>query len=202
MSSARQRGGVSDDGDEPDGRDDPERRVVDGNRGEPADGDAPDGPVERDGPAGFDPTPDPPETHPSTDARAFAHAEDADNSEGVLDPDDLDISEREGVVERDDGQFVISTEGKAIDPDVPEVTVKRPGVTDDDGRTAPIDALASELADGPEEHRLAVVHADGDDTASIRLSSTDPEAVLEMFLQWYATETGFEVDASVLPDGE
>jgi hypothetical protein len=41
----------------------------------------------------------------------------------VLDPEELDISKRDGVETTDEGQFVISTGQSGIDPDVPAVRV-------------------------------------------------------------------------------
>lgn len=128
----------------------------------------------------------------SLDAAAREWAEpDPDDHEDVLRPEDLDISSREGVETTEDGQFVISTDGEAIDPDVPAVRVvdetgEGHHADDDRDRENPLSAAESDLAALSVDHALSVVARHGETTGSIQTAADDRAAALTAVLRWYA----------------
>lgn len=131
-----------------------------------------------------------PEDTERLDAAAREWAEpDPDDHEGILRPEDLDISSREGVETTDDGQFVISTDGEAIDPDVPAVRVVDEvgdGHHADADRENPLSAAESDLAALSTAHAFSVVARHGDETGSIQTAADDRAAALTAVLRWYA----------------
>lgn len=122
--------------------------------------------------------------------RTDAADEPPEEGEGILDPDDLDIRERDEVRERGEGRYVISTESGGVEVDE--------GSTDD-GPTAPeenpngasddrphLDALAAELDALSAPYGLALAGKADGETASIQVAATDPADVLGAAVRWYA----------------
>ncbi|QLG61812.1 DUF7500 family protein [Halorarum salinum] len=130
--------------------------------------------------------------------------DDRPEDEGVLDPDDLDIRERREVEERDDGRYVISTEGggAGVDGRSPADEVG-PTVAESAGEPdaePPLDALAAELDASGAPYGLALAGKSEDGTANIQFAGTDPADVLGAAVRWYAGQVGSEgdVDATVM----
>ena len=109
------------------------------------------------------------------------------DEEGVIEPDDLDITNNEEVHELRDGQYVIATEGTSIDDldpaayDDPDDGSETPEA-DVDPRSALIDHLESmSAANG------IVVAGRFDGEVDVHEStSDDPGAVFGELLTWYA----------------
>ncbi|MEZ3115021.1 hypothetical protein RYH80_03690 [Halobaculum sp. MBLA0147] len=189
----------------------------------PGDEDAPDEESPVDASHDADTVGDETETHeseatadetPVSEAQAWAEPGSVGDDEDALDPSDLDISDRDGVKTTDEGQFVISTDGDAIDPDVPPVRVvgetgaetdassaSGDGERPDDapthsgrggrGDTAdptddPLTALERDLRALSARRGFAVVVRDGETTGSIQTATNDRAAALETVLRWYA----------------
>ncbi|WP_277555442.1 DUF7500 family protein [Halobaculum limi] len=141
--------------------------------------------------------------------------------EGVIDPDDLDIRDRDGVDETDDGRYVISTgaereaglrqvpdaaamttDDATADPD-PEDECTEPGVTECDQSPPaagtsdedPLDAVAAELGSLSSSHGFALAVAAGGETATLRVASGDPTDTLATALRWYARQVNPGEDA-------
>lgn len=168
---------MTDDSDPPDDEE-PDRRVVDGDGGDDADESA-DADV--------------------ADAQSWAEPDHDSGEEGVLDPDDLDISKREGVERRGDTQYVISTDGKAIDPDIPDVRVTHDPSGEDgerewDANADPLEAVEADLNALSSEYALSVVARDGTESGSLQVASGDRAATLESVLRWYAARVDPDSD--------
>lgn len=160
---------------------------------------------------------------PVSEAQAWAEPGSVGDDEDALDPSDLDITDRDGVQTTDEGQFVISTDGDAIDPDVPPVRVvgetgpetdtssadgdgerredastrgDRGGRGDADAAADPLSALERDLRALSARRGFAVVVRDGETTGSIQTATNDRAAALETVLRWYAGR----VDAETPPD--
>lgn len=109
------------------------------------------------------------------------------DEEGVIEPDDLDITKSEEVHELRDGQYVIATEGTSIDDLDPAEREEfdegsETSETDVDPRSALIDHLESiSAANG------VVVAGRFDGEVDVHEStSDDPGAVFGELLAWYA----------------
>jgi hypothetical protein len=190
---------VTDDSDPPDDEE-PDRRVVDRDGGDGGDE------SDRDESADAD----------AADAQSWAEPDHDSGEDGVLDPDDLDISKREGVERHGDTQYVISTDGKAIDPDIPDVrvthdpsggedgegtTTAEAGTADEgggdwDGDTDPLAAVEADLNALSSEFALSVVARDGAESGSLQVASGDRAATLESVLRWYAARVDSDGDAA------
>ena len=121
--------------------------------------------------------------------------------DGVMDPEDLDIRERDEVAETDDGRYVISTGGGRDDPpELPPATEDpEPPATEeaessatpppastptrpedppagDDG-SDPLDAVAAELGDLSASHGFALAVAAGGETDTLRVAAAEPTDV-------------------------
>ncbi|WP_313694862.1 DUF7500 family protein [Halorarum halobium] len=125
--------------------------------------------------------------------------------DGVLDPDELDIREHDGVSEQGDGRYVISTEDGGAAVDDPPADDRdddgsdaetagesdeagSPDVPDDD--RPHLDALAAELDALSAPYGLALAGKADDGTASIQVAGGDPAEVLATALRWYAERVG------------
>lgn len=161
---------------------------------------------------------------PVSEAQAWAEPGSVGDDEDILDPSDLDITDRDGVQTTDEGQFVISTDGDAIDPDVPPVRVVgetgseadappaddgahgdeasrrdgRGGGGEPDAAPAeePLTTLERDLRALSASRGFAVVVRDGETTGSIQTATNDRAAALETVLRWYAGR----VDGDTPPD--
>jgi hypothetical protein len=148
----------------------------------------------------------PPETRRArseqSDARAWAEPDHDSGDDGVLDPEDLDISEREEVKSHGDGQYVISTGRTSIDPEVPEVRVRgdrNDGRGDSGERSGdfdgdPLEAVEADLRALSSQYALSVVARDGAESGSLQVASADRAATLESVLQWYAKRVDPDAD--------
>ena len=141
--------------------------------------------------------------------------EDLDEAEaGVLDPDDLDIRERDGVREHGEGRYVISAEGGASVDDRSAAGESAPrsaeatchareecesgdedGGSDADEDRPHLDALAAELAGLSAPYGLALAGKADDETASVQVAAGDPVAVLGAAVRWYAQRVDPDGDA-------
>ncbi|SHH60694.1 DUF7500 family protein [Halobaculum gomorrense] len=135
--------------------------------------------------------------------------------DGVMDPDDLDIRDRDGVDETDDGRYVISTgggqrdgardgvadgarDGADSDGDAPATTPaassaspsatapERDGSEHAAGDGDPLEAVAAELGALSASHGFALAVAAGGETDTLRVASGDPTDTLATALRWYA----------------
>lgn len=108
-----------------------------------------------------------------TDPESWVSPDPTESPETILDPDELDISDRAGVEQTDDNRFVVSTDGEAVDPDPPA------------NPQAALGALAGELAD-TDGHALAVACTTDEETATLHLDGGSAADTLAGFLSWYA----------------
>ncbi|QLG27249.1 hypothetical protein HUG10_06690 [Halorarum halophilum] len=119
--------------------------------------------------------------------------------DGVLDPDDLDIRERDEVYERGEGRYVISTGAGGVE--VEERRTNDGPTRPEDGPSGPpderphLDALAAELDALSAPYGLALAGRADDETASIQVAATDPADVLGAAVRWYAEQVDPSSDA-------
>lgn len=116
--------------------------------------------------------------------------------DGVMDPDDLDIRDRDGVDETDDGRYVISTGGenhgdRRDDGRDGRLDGSRDDTEDrdevaDDAAGDPLEAVAAELDALSASHGFALAVAAGGETDTLRVASGEPTDTLATALRWYA----------------
>lgn len=140
---------------------------------------------------------------------------------GVVDPDDLDIRDRDGVDETDDGRYVISTGTERAADLARPPTAESPASSDERANTDaeteheestpspteasdppaetndgdPLDAVAAELGSLSSSHGFALAVAAGGETATLRVASGDPTDTLATALRWYARQVNPGEDA-------
>jgi len=107
--------------------------------------------------------------------------------DGVLSPDDLDVSDREEVSELDDGRFVVSTEaGRSPSPRRPSPTLDA-----DDSPTppeTPESAPAEQsLSAIPERYATAIAAKTDSGVADEQFASNNIVDTFERTLRWYAS---------------
>lgn len=117
-----------------------------------------------------------------TDPESWASPDPAENPETIFDPEELEIADNDAVEKRGEGRYVVSTDGTAIDPSVPEEERES---ADGGGDADHLAALGAELADNSTRHALAVAVRDGDETSTLRAGGEPPDA-LESVLRRYA----------------
>lgn len=143
------------------------------------------------------------------------------DGDGVVNPDDLDIRDRDGVDETDDGRYVISTGSERDDPagsvspseseeharsttaeassttapDDPSVATDTAGSTVSADDEDPLDSVAAELGSLSSSHGFALAVAAGGETATLRVASGDPTDTLATALRWYARQVNPDGDA-------
>jgi len=114
------------------------------------------------------------------------------STDGVVSPDDLDITDDESVVEIEDGRYVIGTgdgppRAAPSDPDRDLAAESGPEV-----ETADVDAeavyawLEADLDDATSQYGFDVTATFDDETDQHRLLSNDVVTTFEHLLRWYA----------------
>ena len=113
------------------------------------------------------------------------------DEEGVVEPDDLDITKNEEVHELRDGQYVIATESPADDElDLGELRADRREEAapelESDPEADPRSALVEHLESVSAANGFVVAGRFGDEVAVHESVSDDPGAVFRELLTWYA----------------
>ena len=85
-----------------------------------------------------------------TDPESWASPDPSESPETIVDPDELEIAERE------DGRYVVNTDGTVIDPDVPD------------------------------RHAIVLAVRDGEETTTLRVESGERAGALDATLRAYA----------------
>ncbi|WP_435147285.1 DUF7500 family protein [Halobaculum sp. P14] len=150
------------------------------------------------------------------DGTPAADVDAAADDDGVLDPDDIDLTGRDEVDVRGDGRYVISTEGgedrvstadsgvdAAGDTETAESAAAPPGGADGDAgvgdradEDSPASALAAELDGLSAAHALGLAAKTPDGTDSVQVAADDPAVVVETALRWYARRVDPDGDPS------
>ncbi|MFB6109199.1 MAG: hypothetical protein ABEJ82_10260 [Haloplanus sp.] len=113
------------------------------------------------------------------------------STDGVLSPDELDITDDESVVEIDDGRYVIGTGNGPPRAESEEEAA----VTEDptpEAETGDVDAeavyawLRADLDDATSQYGFDVTATFDDETDQHRLLSNDVVTTFEQLLRWYA----------------
>lgn len=122
-----------------------------------------------------------------TDPESWTAPDPEESPETILDPDELDISDRTGVEQTDDNRYIVRTDGKAVDPEAPS------------NPQAKLDTLAAELEDDTDGHALAVAVTTDEGTETLHLDSGNEADTLAAFLSWYArtVEPGQPADETI-----
>jgi hypothetical protein len=107
------------------------------------------------------------------------------DEEGVIDPEDLDITKNEQVKQLREGQYIIATDGTAADvADLQDdIDAELESASDADPRSALVDHLESLSVDNG---FVVAGRFDGDVHVN-ESASDDPGAVFRDLLTWYAT---------------
>ena len=123
------------------------------------------------------------------------------DEEGVVEPDDLDITKNEEVHELRDGQYVIATENAGDDDsDLAELrTDLREGAASElesDPEPDPRSALVEHLESVSAANGFVVAGRFGDEVAVHESVSDDPGAVFRELLTWYAANVDDDTPTS------